>query len=596
MKLRTLCALVILLIVFVNRGWAPPPITAFTYQGRLTDAGSPANGLYDFRLGIFNDETQGDIVGLRTDQLAVLVSNGLFTVLCDPGEGVFDGSPRWLQISVRTNGGSLVNLTPRQLVGGTPHALFSLQAVTAWNLNGSLPAQQIGGVLAESQLPASVARLTGVQSFAGPVGIGKSNATTALDVNGTVAASQFQGRGAMPWQAVSGVTQQAIPNQGYVTTDTRLVTITLPPAPNFGDVIRISGAGPGGWRIAQNPGQSILTSILGGFGANWVASETNRWWTAVATSASGSNLVAVASADAIFTSADAGVTWTARETARAWTAVASSADGRKLIAAVGGGQLYTSTDFGATWTPRETNRNWRAVVSTADGVNLFAASYGDDLYVSTNSGTSWTPLGLSGIQVNALALTPTGTHLYCAYDNSFMGSVILSTNAGISWIGNHMNGYFRSVACSAEGNRVVAVGTNTSINLSSDSMAFTTEQETRRRWAAVASSADGARLVAADFGPALLGVGGHLYVSTDYGLTWTPRESARNWTSVAASADGQRLVAVAGNGQIYTSSEASTLPGNRGYLGGGLGTAVELQYLGNGLFLPISHEGALDFK
>ena len=105
MKLRTLCALVILLIVFVNQGWAPPPLTAFTYQGRLTDAGSPANGLYDFRLGIFNDETQGDIVGLRTDQLAVPVSNGLFTVLCDPGEGVFDGSPRWLQISVRTNGG-----------------------------------------------------------------------------------------------------------------------------------------------------------------------------------------------------------------------------------------------------------------------------------------------------------------------------------------------------------------------------------------------------------------------------------------------------------------------------------------------------------
>ena len=30
--------------------WAAPVGTAFTYQGRLTDGGSPANGLYDFKL------------------------------------------------------------------------------------------------------------------------------------------------------------------------------------------------------------------------------------------------------------------------------------------------------------------------------------------------------------------------------------------------------------------------------------------------------------------------------------------------------------------------------------------------------------------
>jgi hypothetical protein len=52
------------------------------------------------------------------------------------------------------------------------------------------------------------------------------------------------------------------------------------------------------------------------------------------------------------------------------------------------------------------------------------------------------------------------------------------------------------------------------------------------------------------------------------------------------------LVAGIYNGQIYTSNPATTTPGAAGYLIGGQNTAIELQYIGNGQFLPLSHEGA----
>ena len=105
--------------------------TAFTYQGRLNDGSQPASGSFDFRLGVFDASTQGNPVGNRVDVPGVVVSNGLFTLQFDPGHGVFDGSERWLQITVRSNGGSWSVLSPRQLLTPTPMALYAAQAGTA---------------------------------------------------------------------------------------------------------------------------------------------------------------------------------------------------------------------------------------------------------------------------------------------------------------------------------------------------------------------------------------------------------------------------------------------------------------------------------
>lgn len=46
-------------------------------------------------------------------------------------------------------------------------------------------------------------------------------------------------------------------NYGYVADSASRITFTLPTTASFGDIIKIQGFGAGGWKIAQNPGQSI---------------------------------------------------------------------------------------------------------------------------------------------------------------------------------------------------------------------------------------------------------------------------------------------------------------------------------------------------
>jgi hypothetical protein len=79
--------------------------TAFTYQGRLNDGNAGANGSYDLQFNIFDAVTNGATQGSSITNAATIVSNGLFTVTLDFGAGIFDGSDRWLEIGVRTNGG-----------------------------------------------------------------------------------------------------------------------------------------------------------------------------------------------------------------------------------------------------------------------------------------------------------------------------------------------------------------------------------------------------------------------------------------------------------------------------------------------------------
>jgi hypothetical protein len=110
--------------------------TAFTYQGRLNDSTGPINGRYDFTFAIYDLPTGNGLFAIQTN-LNTPVSNGLFTVTVDFGpvvtEAIFSGPQRWLEIDVRTNGGSGYGiLSPRQRLTATPYA------ITAANVTGGL--------------------------------------------------------------------------------------------------------------------------------------------------------------------------------------------------------------------------------------------------------------------------------------------------------------------------------------------------------------------------------------------------------------------------------------------------------------------------
>jgi len=100
--------------------------TGFTFQGRLTDGGAPANGLYDFQFGVRDAATAGNAVGSPLTLNPVGVTNGLFNVTLDFGAGVFTGAARWLEIGARTNGSASAYtvLTPRTPLSPVPYAMF----------------------------------------------------------------------------------------------------------------------------------------------------------------------------------------------------------------------------------------------------------------------------------------------------------------------------------------------------------------------------------------------------------------------------------------------------------------------------------------
>ncbi|MFN8471193.1 MAG: tail fiber domain-containing protein [Anaerolineae bacterium] len=109
--------------------------TAITYQGRLTEAGVPANGARDVRFSLYNRDVGGSQVGSTVVRENVPITNGLFTVQLDFGQ-VFDGTARWLEVAVRdgSSTGAYTTLSPRQPVTAAPYALHSADA---WNLSGN---------------------------------------------------------------------------------------------------------------------------------------------------------------------------------------------------------------------------------------------------------------------------------------------------------------------------------------------------------------------------------------------------------------------------------------------------------------------------
>ncbi len=127
--------------------------TAFTYQGRLNENGTPASRVYDLRFALYDLDSGGSEVVAALTNSAVAVSNGLFTVTLDFGAGVFTGADRWLEIAVRTNGnGVFTTLNPRQEITATPYAITASSASSASNLTGTLPAAQLSGAVASDNL------------------------------------------------------------------------------------------------------------------------------------------------------------------------------------------------------------------------------------------------------------------------------------------------------------------------------------------------------------------------------------------------------------------------------------------------------------
>jgi len=148
----------IILMVVLSAGAIFGQTTSFTYQGRLTDGGTPANGNYDLQFALFDAADGSNQIGQTKTVSSVPVSGGVFTVTLDFGASAFSGVSRFLEISARPSGAAgFTLLTPRQPITATPYAVRSLNSAAA---DTAANAQQLAGVAASQYVKTDDARLT----------------------------------------------------------------------------------------------------------------------------------------------------------------------------------------------------------------------------------------------------------------------------------------------------------------------------------------------------------------------------------------------------------------------------------------------------
>jgi hypothetical protein len=111
----------------------PSETMAFSYQGRLVEGGSPANGNYDFIINLYDNPTAGaPVAGCMNagtgSLLSQPVTSGIFTfhLVCGASNSsVFTGGSRWIEVQVRRTGALAYVKLPRQPISPAPYT-FSL--------------------------------------------------------------------------------------------------------------------------------------------------------------------------------------------------------------------------------------------------------------------------------------------------------------------------------------------------------------------------------------------------------------------------------------------------------------------------------------
>jgi len=160
-----------------------------------------------------------------------------------------------------------INLNASGIAGYDGAGTFNASSMTQHSLLlGGVNSHTINnlGVATNGQLPIGSTGLDPVLStLTAGTGVSITNAAGSITINATGTA--------LSWTDVTGTTQAMLVDHGYTANNAGVVTLTLPAAAAYGTVMAVIGKGAGGWKIAQNSGQTIhfgITDTSSGVGGS----------------------------------------------------------------------------------------------------------------------------------------------------------------------------------------------------------------------------------------------------------------------------------------------------------------------------------------
>jgi len=195
--------------VFSFVGVTSAQTTVFTYQGKLTDNGTP-QAIYQMEFRLFGSAVGNDQIGTTITNGNVAVNQGAFTVQLDFGAAAFPGADRFLEISVRRNTNEAYTiLSPRQQISSSPYSIRTLSAASADALSGNCVGcvndAQINSI-SGGKVTGTVANAANAQNVTGIVGT--ANGGTGLSSSG--AAGNFLRSNGGGWTS-SALQEEDIP-------------------------------------------------------------------------------------------------------------------------------------------------------------------------------------------------------------------------------------------------------------------------------------------------------------------------------------------------------------------------------------------------
>jgi len=542
--------------------------TAFSYQGQLTSGGSPVEGSYDLQFALYDTNAGGCAVAGPITNLATAISNGLFCACVDFGPGVFNGTPCWLDVAVRTNGAStFVELTPRQFLTATPYASYAASVpglVVQTNANGS--PNVIAGSGSNYVSGAWGATISGggaptspnsVSANFGTVGGGDNN--TASGANATVGGGINNTATNSDATVAGGINNTASANYATAGGGNNNTASGGSATVGGGYYNRASGGSAtvgGGYYNKASGGSATVAggnnNTAGGGSANVGGGLGNNAGGDISTVAGG------------YTNSASGIEATVGGGAQ------NTASG--TWATIPGGSQNVASGLDSFAAGQQAQALHQGAFVWADSQNtLFASTNNDSFNVRAQGGVNFVT-GTNSISLNgqpfasASAAGISLSGVLASWQTVSGTSQIAAPNASYLLTNNELDmltlpssppvGAIVTVSGSGSNGWQAGVRVGEIIaGAQEPAGAVWTEQTsapTSASWDCVASSADGSHLVAGDKGG--------IYTSTDFGTNWTQQTSAPSdsWTCVVSSSDGKHLAAVAWDDGIYTSTDFGT--------------------------------------